>query len=426
MNHVWSKRFGNADDQVASRVAADTAGNVIVAGYFRGAVDFGGGDLTSAGSEDIFIAKFDPDGGYLWSKRFGAADNQYAFGLAVDLSGNVIVTGEFIGSVDFGGGDLTSAGVYDIFVAKFDPDGGYLWSKRFGDDGLQFSHAVDVDASGNPIAAGDFFGTVDFGGGVLSSALTVDVFAAKFTAGGSYLWSKDFGDPDYQYARGVAVDASGNVIITGPFAGSVNFGGDVLTSAGQYDVYVAKFDPDGMHLWSKRFGDLNSQVANAVAVDAAGNVVVAGDFAGAMDFGGGALTSAGNTDIFIAKLDPNGAHLWSKRFGDSSNQTPCDVAVDASGNAILAGQFSGMVNFGGRTLTSAGGKDIFIARFGPDGIHIQSARFGDGDDQGASGVAFDAAGNTIVTGQFSGVVNFGGGALTSAGSKDVFLAKLAP
>jgi len=426
MNHVWSKRFGDAGEQWASCIAVDTAGNVIVAGQFWSTIDFGGGVLASTGMEDIFIAKFDSAGNHLWSKRFGDAEHQYAFGIAVDESGSVIVTGEFMGTVDFGGGVLTSAGFYDIFIAKFSSDGSHLWSKRFGDDDLQFSRDVDVDASGNTFAAGYFSGTVDFGGGTLSSSVYTDVFSAKLDPGGAHLWSKDFGDTDYQYAAGVAIDASGNVIIVGRFAGSVNFGGTTLTSAGMYDVYVAKFDPNGTHLWSKRFGDLSSQTVMAVAVDALRNVIVAGYFSGAIDFGGGAITSAGNADVFAAKLDPGGAHLWSKRFGDASNQYATSVAVDASDNIIIGGHFGGSVNFGGKALTSEGDMDIFIAKLGSDGSHILSGCFGNENAQEISSIEVDAAGNMIITGQFYGAVNFGGSTLASAGERDVFIAKFAP
>ena len=117
--HLWSKCFGDGSDQYAIAVAVDASRNLIVAGYFEGTLDFGGGVLTSAGANDIFVAKFGSDGAHLWSKRFGDGSDQAASAVAVDASGNVIVTGVFRGTVDFGGGGLTSAGVEDIFVAKF-------------------------------------------------------------------------------------------------------------------------------------------------------------------------------------------------------------------------------------------------------------------------------------------------------------------
>ena len=181
---------------------------------------------------------------------------------------------------------------------------------------------------------------------------------------GKHLWSKGFGDGSHQAAEAVAVDASGNVIVTGNFEGTVDFGGGALTSAGSGDIFVAKFGSDGAHLWSKCFGDGSIKIAYAVVDDASGNVIVTGYIEDTVDFGGGALTSAGGWDIFVAKFGSEGAHLWSKRFGDGSDQAAEAVAVDASGNAMVTGYFDGTVDFGGGALTSAGSFDIFVAKFG--------------------------------------------------------------
>jgi deoxycytidylate deaminase len=422
-NYLWSKRFGDGNDQYVNAVAADASGNVIVTGWFEGTVDFGGGALTSAGVSNIFVAKFAADGAHLWSKRFGDGAWQRASAVAVDGSGNVIVTGYFDGTVDFGGGALTSAGNGDIFIAKFGPDGAHFWSKRFGDASDQYACAVAADASGNVIVTGWFDGTVDFGGGALTSAGVSDIFVAKFAADGAHLWSKRFGDASAQSAAAVAADASGNVIVTGGFDGTVDFGGDVLTDAGMGDIFVAKFGSDGAHLWSKRFGDGYWQFARGVAADGSGNVILTGYFHTTVDFDGGALTSAGGWDIFVAELGADGAHLWSKRFGDADDQYACAVAADASGNVIATGYFWGTVDFGGGALTSAGTYDVFVAKFAADGAHLWSKRFGDGSEQNGYAVAADASGNVIVTGHFQGTADFGGGALTSAGGWDIFVAK---
>lgn len=424
--HLWSHRFGDGDAQFGKALAVDASGNVVVAGYFEGTVDFGGGELTSAGSADVFVAKFDSAGAHLWSKRFGDGNFQSANAVAVDASGNVIVTGSFSGTIDFGGGALTSAGNFDIFVAKFGSDGTHIWSKRFGDWDNQEPYAVAVDAAGNVIITGYFESYVDFGGGPLECAGAPDIFVAKLGPDGAHLWSKRFGDNGSQLSRSVAVDALGNVFITGFFWGSFDFGGGALTCAGGEDIFIAKFGSDGAHRWSKRFGDMDYQEANAVAVDATGNVIVTGWFFGAVDFGGGALTSADSMDIFIAEFGSDGAHLWSKRFGDGDDQEAKAVAADALGDVIVTGSLEGTVDFGGGALRSAGAKDIFVAKFGSDGAYLWSERFGDGSDQMAYAIAADNGGNALVAGYFAGAVDFGGGALTSAGGYDVFLAKFGP
>jgi hypothetical protein len=425
----WSKRFGDGATQYGNGVTADALDDVLVIGNFGGTVDFGGGALTSASSVDVFVAKYDPTGKHLWSKRLGGASGQSGNGIATDGAGNVLVTGIFDGSVDFGGGALTGAGGADIFVAKYDPTGKHLWSKRFGDADQQLSYCVAADGQGNVLMTGNFSGAVDFGGGVLTGgadAFSPDIFVAKYDPTGKHLWSKRFGDAGSQTGTGVAADAQGNVLVTGDFAGSVDFGGGVLTSAGGADVFIAKYDPTGKHLWSKRFGDADHQGGTGVAVDGLGNVLVTGSLAGAADFGGGALTSAGSVDLFVAKLDPTGKHLWSKRFGDASDQYGFGIAVDAAGNALVTGAFSGAVDLGGGALTSAGIADILVASYDPAGNHLWSKRFGDASNQRGNAVAAGGAGSVLVTGSLRGTADFGDGALTSAGGEDAFLAKLVP
>ena len=424
--HRWSQGFGDAGDQLNIHAAVDGSGNVITTGSFKGAVNFGGGDLTSAGDNDIFVAKFDATGNHVWSKRFGDALIQFATG-AVDGSGNVIVTGSFQGSVDFGGGVLTSAGSHDIYIAKFDPAGNHVWSRRFGGTDIDFENSVAVDGSGNVIVTGTFRASIDFGGGVLTAAgIADDIYVAKFDATGNHVWSKRFGDATAESAYGVAADGSGNVIVTGPFESTVNFGGGVLTSAGgESDIYVAKFDGTGNHLWSKRFGDADGQSGYGVAVDGSNNVIATGDFYSSVDFGGGVLTSAGDRDAYIAKFDASGNHVWSKRFGNASSDDIYGGAVDGSGNVIVTGTFYDSVDFGGGALTSAGDGDIYLATFNPSGNYILSKRFGDADDQWGNSVAVDGSGNVIMAGAFAGSVNFGGGVRTSGGGYDLFLAKFA-
>jgi uncharacterized protein (AIM24 family) len=177
----------------------------------------------------------------------------------------------------------------------------------------------------------------------------LDGFVAKFSgANGTHVWSKRFGGTGQdETVDGVAVDGSGNVVVTGRFQGSVNFGGAGLTSAGGQDVFLAKYSSSGTHLWSKRFGGTLGDRGNSVAVDGNGNVVVTGTFSGSIDFGGGALTSSGTQDLFLAKFSGTGGHLWSKRFGGSSSyDVGTGVAVDDSDNVLVTGCFMGTADFG--------------------------------------------------------------------------------
>ncbi len=363
----WSKRFGdNQPNQIAYAVATDAADNVLVAGSFWGTVNFGGSNLTTVGGDDIFLAKFDANGNDVWSMSFGnASTDQIARSVAIGPANTIIVAGWFLGTVNFGGSNLTSSGGVDIFVAKFDADGDHVWSKKFGGLEDQRLESVAVDGSGNVVVTGYYDGTVDFGGGQLPSTAENDIFLAKLNASGNHVWSQRFGSTNNQTGESVAIDASGNVITAGHFESTVDFGGLTLNAVGGEDVYLAKFDEDGDHLWSKGFGSSGDQTAKAVAVDALG-IVLSGYYASTIDFGGNTLNNAGGLDIFVARFNPSGVHIWSDGFGGTTDQQAEAVAIDDNGNIALGGYFFSTLDFGGGNLTSAGGSDIFLALLGDE------------------------------------------------------------
>ncbi len=341
-DEVWAKRFGDAASQVAKGVAVQPDGTSFFTGYMHGSANFGNGLLTSSGSSDVFLAKLGAGGGSVWAKRFGDSGNQEGRGVAVNTIGTAAITGYFSGSVDFGGGTLTSAGSNDIFVARLNSAGNHVWSKSFGNNSNQYGNAVAFTSDDEIVIAGHMGGTVDFGGGVLTGAGGADAFLARFGADGSPKWSKIFGDAGNQYACGVAVAPTGNIILAGYFGGQIDLGAGQLSTAGLDDIFLASFSPNGKLVWSKRFGDGNVQYAYAVAVDAtSGNIAVTGSFAGSVNFGGGVLSSAGGNDIYVAGFTASGAHVFSKRFGDAAEQIGNGVTFDAQGNVIVTGSFAG-------------------------------------------------------------------------------------
>ena len=424
-NHLWSASFGDGSSQTATSVDIDNGGNAVVTGGMSGTADFGGGPLTSGGDSDIYVAKFDAAGSHLWSKHFGDAASQSGLSVATDSANNVVLAGFFRGTADFGGGVL-SAGPSngDVFVAKFDQDGNHLWSKRFGDSGDQSGIDVATDASGNVLIGGAFMGQIDFGGGPLASAGNTDAFLAKLDAAGNHVWSKRFGDGAQQLPADLAVNSSGEPTLTGTFQGSVNFGGGVLSTAGSEDIFVATFNAAGVHAWSARYGDTNIDRSRAVATTASGDIVITGAISDDLDFGGGALLGT-NDDVFVAAFDAAGAHLWSKRFPGSATDQGEGIAVDSGGNVLLTGQFSGNINFGGGLLTSAGVNDVFAATLDSSGNHVWSKRFGSTLDQFGVDVAADPLSGLALAGRFNSSIDFGGGVLTSGGGLDIYVAKLA-
>ena len=421
--HAWSKGFGSTGTDYSESVAIDSIGNVYVTGAFYGTMDFGGGNITSKGGDDVFVASYTSSGVHRWSKAFGNAGNNHSFGVDVDSSGNVYVTGYFTGTVDFGGGNIKGKPSGGLFIASYTSLGVHRWSKGFG--GTMYGESVAVDSSGNVYVIGQFQGTAHYGGGNITSKGVWDIFVASYTSLGVHRWSKGFGGTSGDIGYGVAVDSSGNVYFTGYFTGTVNFGGGNITSKGSSDLFVASYTSLGVHRWSKSFGGTSSDMGRSVTVDSSGNVYFTGYFTGTVDFGGGNITSKGDSDIFVTSYTSLGVHRWSKSFGGTSGDIGYGVAVDSSGNVYITGHFMDTVDFGGGKFISKGIWDIFVIKYTSSGAHQWSREFGSKTNDNGSSVTVDSSGNVYVTGFFTGTVDFGGGNIKFKGGKDIFLLKLA-
>jgi hypothetical protein len=425
---LFSKGFGDPATQRGTAVATDGDGNVIVVGAFDGKVDFGKDVHTSAGSEDIFVLKLAPDGSTLWSRRFGDTLGDSAMCVAVTPAGDIVVGGAFQGTVDFGNGPLTSSGSTDMFLVKLGSGGVTLWSKSFGDASSQGIAAATVDPAGNVLIAGGFLGAVSFGGIPLTSAGSGDVFVAKFSPPGSFIWAKRFGDAVSQTAVSVGTDAAGNIVLAGPNNGVVDFGGGPIASAGSTDIFVAKLEAGGGgHIWSKGFGDASLQSIFGAGVDPQGNVAFGGRYGGSIDFGGGPLDLAKEGENFyIAKLSASGDHVFSRAFVTDFIKQTGGFGVDGMGNILMTGHLSGTADLGFGPVTSKLPFDLFVMKLDPAGKSVWSRVFGADADQQGRAVAAGPKGPVYVTGTNEGVLDFGLGPLTSAGLSDMFIAKLAP
>ncbi len=245
-NHFWSARYGDNANQGARGVAVDAAGYVYVTGEGAGTVDFGGGPLTKIGESDAFLFALDDTGQYRWGKRWGRA-NVYDGGtsVTVDPSGNVLVTGYMQASTDIGTGPLPWLGAQDIFLGKFSSDGVPIYAHGFGSTMDDFASVVRTDATGNVLLTGYYMGPIDFGGGALAHTGNRDAFLVKLDASGSPLWSSGYGN--WATGMGIAADSKGNVLTAGYFRNTIDFGGGPLAAAGgafgSDDVYVAKLSP---------------------------------------------------------------------------------------------------------------------------------------------------------------------------------------
>lgn len=426
---LWAKQLGTSGDDQGNGIAVDTAGSVIAVGEFRGAMP--SVPMPSAGSADGYVMKLDSaTGGIAWAKRFGGLSTDIATDVAVDSSNNVYVVGIVSGAINFAGTPVPGAGVHDLFLMKLTPAGDVAWTRRI--PGSVEPRAISLRGS-NLVMVGSFSGMLPVDAATLTSAGGPDVLAISVsTADGATIWAKGFGGPAIDRADGVAIDSAGNVVMTGSFGGTVNFGGAPLSTAGETDVFVLKVAAaNGSHLFSRSFGAVSFDYGSAVAVDAANNLFVTGQFGGAVDFGcGSSVTAMGTSDIYLAKYSQAGACAWAKSFPGSGIRMGRGVTVNADGDVAITGQFCGTISFGGPTLISASPcntPDVFAARLaGADAVHLNSVRAGGTGTELATDIAQTPDGRIFVTGWFSDFAEFGGDAFTSAGGRDAFLLGLAP
>lgn len=416
--HVWSKRVGTSNPDAGQAVTTDNSNNVIFTGLLGGCFDFGGGFRCGTTGTDMFLVKYSSNGDHLWSKAFTAQPRA----IGVDVAGNIYVAGDAFADVDFGGGVLPRNGV-GIFLVKFDANGNHQWSKRFSNLGNSIDvQSMDVQSSGDLVIAGNFSGSFDFGGGVLTA--DHHMFVVKYDADGNHVWSIHHGATGIIDPVDIALDASGNVAVTGKYTHTANFGGSDFTATTEDwdDIFLAKYDANGNHQWSKSFGADFLDNGYSVTVDAPGNVYFTGDYTGTMNLGGNDLVSTGY-DIFLAKYDAAGVHQWSHNYGGTGGDSGKALFVDDAGDLTLVGSFRNSMDLGGGSLTSTGSSDVFVARFDASGAHQWSLRSGGSGFDVPMAVALDGVEHVLVAGYFSGTTDFGGGPFVSNGWEDGFIVK---
>lgn len=427
---------------IPMRITTDASGNSYVLGQFTGTVSMGSISLVSAGSNDLFVAKLDPAGTYLWAQRLGGTGTEYVGGIAVDAAGNVLVTGTFANTMALGSTTLTASSVSAFasgFVAKYSAGGSWLWAKRFGS---YFSNRtppnIAVAPNGDVLLTGTFNATsatgalaFDFGPTALVTAGAYDIFVARLAGtDGAWRWAVRGGGTDNDEARGICTDAAGNAVVAGSFSTTAPFGSTTLTAVGGTDVLVARLDPAGQWQWAAGGGGLANEQANAVTVDRSGNPVLTGNFRSQATFGSFQVGSVQISvdDVLVAKLSSSGQWQWASRAGGSAYDYGFGVALDAQNNVYVGGTVSIDADFGS-TVLNAGGLSggVFVGRLSPTGAWQWAVAAGPPlSGYITVGFALDPAGNAFLTDRYQGTATFGPTVLNSGGQfqNGGFVAKL--
>ncbi|MBK9636474.1 MAG: T9SS type A sorting domain-containing protein [Bacteroidetes bacterium] len=432
LNFEWVNQVAGLS--ILKSTTQDVAGNVYAIGRFNNTVDMdpsaGVFNLTSIGGTDVFISKFDAFGNLVWAKQFGSNGNDDGYNISVDAVGNILTTGYFQFTSDFDPGpaiyNLVSVGSTDIFVLSLDASGNFIWSFSLGGTASDYGLSATVDHTGDIIVTGQFASAVDFDPGpavfTLNSLGGADVFILKINSTGNFIWAKSIGGIFSDFGNSITVDGSNNILITGYFAGTVDFNPTIgvfnLTSVSSTtDIFQLKLDLNGNFQWAIAYGNPGFDFGASISTDGFANVYSTGMFTGTIDFDPGPgvfnLTASGSGNAYITKLDAAGNLIWAKSISGTSTSAGSALCITGSNDIYCTGTFLGTSDLdpgiGISTMTSLGSSDVYIIKLDQNGNFVWGNQFGNLSSDNSLCIFATTFGNLLLTGSFGGTVDFNPG-----------------
>ncbi len=421
---IWASSAGGILNSSGRNAVIDNYGNIYITGCFEGISYFGGIELASEGKFDIYIAKLDNSGQFIWAKKAGGAENDRGTGIFADYYGNIFITGYYESTASFGTLQLISEGCSDIFIARLNQNGDFIWAKSAGGPQVDHAYGISADSSGNIFITGYFEGNADFGDTCLVSSGMSDIFISGLDLSGGFLWSKKAGGLLDDFGIGISSGNDNSIYIIGHFSGICGFDGTQLSSAGGFDIFMAGIDKNGNFIWSERAGGPGNDYGISISSDDDSYICSTGYFSGTAVFGADTLVSNGGFDIFAARLDPEGSFIWARQAGGISYDRGYAIASNSSGSSYISGFFRDTASFGKSILSSSGSSDIFIAKIDKLGNFLWAQKAGGTLDESVYGICIDNNGNSFISGYFYGTALFGEFELISQGGHDSCIASL--
>jgi len=387
--------LGTSSNDYGQGVTVDSSNNIYVTGRTYGGLD----GNTNSGGEDLFLVKYYDNGTKQWTQQLGTSSDDEGWGVTVDSSDNIYVTGRTYGGLD----GNTNSGSYDIFLVKYNSSGTKQWTKQLGTSSGDYGRGVTVDSSNNIYVTGYTQGGLD---GNTSSG-SRDIFLVKYYDNGTKQWTKQLGTSSDDYGYGVTVDSSDNLYVTGYTSGGL----DGNTSSGDKDLFLVKYNSSGTKQWTKQLGTSSTDRGFGVTVDSSNNIYVTGYTQGGLD----GNTNSGSYDIFLVKYNSSGTKQWTKQLGTSSSEGGVGVTVDSSDNIYVTGYTNGGLDGN----TSSGGYDLILVKYNSSGTKQWTQQLGTSSNEWGEGVTVDSSNNIYVTGYTNGGLDGN----TSSGGNDIFLVK---
>jgi gliding motility-associated-like protein len=402
----------------ATAMATDAQNNVYTAGYITGESAFGSNTTfnSALGNGDIYVAKYSAQGTLLWVKKYGGSFSDRAYDIKVDAQGNILVTGQFFGTVNFDGNIVQSVNnSKDIFLIKMTPAGDVLWALSEGGPMAENVYGLAVDNQNNIILTGQFQGTAQIGGQTFTSILnpnlgtpSYDLFVSKYDTNGNPLWALNGAAPYEDRGMALVTDSQNNIYVSGQFSDTLQFAGQTINNMGYNVGFLAKLSPAGSLLWFNRMTG-GMVLPYDLAINAQDEVHVCGDFLGSLihhtSFGNPTLTSAFSRKVFAIKVSTTGQIIWQRALGSESEISARGIAIDNSGKVYIGGHFrcalTELQEQNTALFNSVGFRDIYLWTLGADGTTIATKQMGGKKDDYCYDVVTNANNHVFMCGSFT-------------------------
>ena len=419
---TWSVQFGSAGEDDGVGIVTDSSGNVYVGGTTTGSLY-----ATNIGGQDIFLAKYDPSGNFVWGKQIGTIADECVSDIVLDASGNVYLVGSTTGNLfgTNGGSTTQDTEPDDAYIVKFSSGGNQLWGKQFGTSSADYATSIAIDSVGNVIVAGytegNLFGTnAGYDSDVTLAYGTEDIFLRKYDGSGNVVWSQQYGQKGDDDVAKIKVDSQDNIILAGETFES--FGPPIANAGGAaHHALLVKYNSSGVLIWGLQANGTNTASTglqndnyNSLAIDVSNNIIVTGN----VNKGDSEFTN----QVYIVKYNPAGVVIWENLLtsydtsGNIEGLGVSQICSDALGKIVIVGYTNGSL-----FAPNGGGEDAFIAKYNSSGSLVWSGQYGTSSIDAANTCWIDAAGSIYVAGVTNGNLY-----AQSTGGGDIFLQKVSP
>jgi hypothetical protein len=400
-------------------ICEDSENNIYSVGSFNTTVDFnaysGTNVLNPIGGTDGYIAKYHVDGSLAWAKQIGGPGTQEIIDIQLDEYNNIYLIGYQLGTTDLDPGpeEVNILGSYKSFIVKLDSEGNFLWGKALN---LYAIKSIDLDSENNIYILGEFEGTLDLNPSAeifnLESFGQKDCFVLKLNSAGDFIWAKQIGGPNYDFAKKIITDVNGRIYVAGNFGHSTDYDPGpetyIVNSNSEYLSGVVVLSNAGDLIWAEQ---MENVLLQSIAADQDGNLYMTGYFSQTIDLDPGdavaTYTANGDFDAFLCKLTINADLIWGHTFGVSVDTFGRNVFATSDGKVWCTGSFGLTVDFdpgpGETNLTSLSDKDIYILSFDSNGLLIWAGlQSGSGNQEFVRDIFVNNAGYIYECGDFYG------------------------